>query len=230
MIATIATVCLVASTSAANLPFQKETRQDGRDLAYTAGFQGLGEQCDRRTTKTLCKQGLFCHLTSPETGICLDGTYVETTVATGPGLGEPCDVENLCKEGLFCHILAPGNGQCVATDTTLVRKLTSRKLASICFPIGAGKTCCYQPGHYAECTCCKHHPSGPMYRALGSTLASVDGGKGHQLSYTQSLGESCDMVSYYCKQGLKCTTGVFGTGKCVEGENFATKIPSPSLV
>ena len=128
MIATIATVCLVASTSAANLPFQRETWQDGRDLAYTAGFQGLGERCDLRTTKTLCKQGLFCHLTSPETGICLDGTYVESTVATGPGLGEPCDVDNLCKEGTWCHILAPGNEQCVATDTTLVRKLTSRKL------------------------------------------------------------------------------------------------------
>ena len=43
--------------------------------------------------------------------------------------------------------------------------------------------------------------------------------EGHQLiGYTQSLGESCDMVSY-CKSGLKCTNGVFGTGKCVAGQN-----------
>ena len=35
--------------------------------------------------------------------------------------------------------------------------------------------------------------------------------------YTHSLGEPCDMVSY-CKSDLKCTNGVFGTGKCVKGE------------
>jgi len=39
--------------------------------------------------------------------------------------------------------------------------------------------------------------------------------EGHQLiSYTQSLGEPCHMVSN-CKNGLKCTSGLFGTGKCV---------------
>ena len=39
--------------------------------------------------------------------------------------------------------------------------------------------------------------------------------EGRQLiGYTQSLGERCDMISY-CKSGLTCNNGVFGTGKCV---------------
>ena len=38
------------------------------------------------------------------------------------------------------------------------------------------------------------------------------------LGWTQTLGERCDMVSY-CEFPLQCNNGVFGTGKCVEGES-----------
>ena len=48
------------------------------------------------------------------------------------------------------------------------------------------------------------------------------------IGYTQSLGESCDMVSY-CETGLKCTNGVFGTGKCAKGESPVPKMPARTL-
>ena len=61
--------------------------------------------------------------------------------------------------------------------------------------------------------------------ALGTSVGrrELDGVKacnspeGRQLiGYTESLGESCDMVTD-CKSGLKCTNdGMFGTGKCIE--------------
>ena len=41
---------------------------------------------------------------------------------------------------------------------------------------------------------------------------------------TQGLGESCDMV-LYCKQGLQCTTGLFGTdGTCIDKDSAAINL------
>ena len=51
--------------------------------------------------------------------------------------------------------------------------------------------------------------------AANPETAASHGGR-QLIGYTQSLGEPFDMVSY-CKSGLKCTNGVFGTGKCVKG-------------
>jgi hypothetical protein len=73
-----------------------------------------------------------------------------------------------------------------------------------------------------------------MTQGLGVGLGLGDDAQGASSSfamgrkligYTQSLGEPCDVVSY-CKSDLKCTNGVFGTGKCVQGESFGTKIAS----
>ena len=41
---------------------------------------------------------------------------------------------------------------------------------------------------------------------------------------TQGLGESCDMA-LYCKQGLQCTTGLFGTdGTCIDKDSAAINL------
>ena len=74
-----------------------------------------------------------------------------------------------------------------------------------------------------------------MTQGLGVGLGLGDDAQGASSSfamgrkligYTQSLGEPCDVVSY-CKTGLKCTNGLFGTGKCVAGNNWIGRLVAP---